>query len=321
MIVSVSSFLAGLPGTVRGFLYAAGAFGLWGLVTPVYFKMLSHVPALEILMHRVVWSVVLLAGVVLVQRRRSFSRGSGAKGRLWSAYGLSAMVATTLLVSANWLIFIWAVLTGRMVESSLGYFINPLINVLLGLLFLGERLTRRQSAAVGLAGLGVVILVISHGRLPTVALALATAFGFYSLLRKQAAVDPVAGLLVETALLTPVALAYFAFYGTALGKINLLQDLQLVGCGVITTLPLLLFLLAAQSLSLSTLGLMQYVTPTGHLLLAVLAYGEPFTVTHGLAFGCIWCGLLVYSSGTLFRWGKPPAIRRQPAPTPGNFQE
>lgn len=275
---------------LAGVLSALGAFLFWGLATPVYFKEVRHIAPMELLAHRVIWSVVLLLLVVLILR------GPAALLRaLNNRRQLIYCVATTLLVSTNWLIFIWAVATDHLVDSSLGYYINPLVNVLLGVLFLEERLSRYQTMAVGVATLGVAVQVVMLGILPWVALALAFSFGFYGLLRKKADIDPLVGLLVETLLLLPLALAFAWYYGSAFTLANWQQDVVLMGAGVITAVPLVLFLFAAQHLRLSTLGVMQYLAPTGHLAIAVLAYGEPFTPTQGFTFLCVWMALALYS--------------------------
>ena len=275
---------------LSGVLSALGAFLFWGLVTPVYFKEVRHIAPLEVLAHRVIWSVVLMLLVVVLLR------GPAALLRaLNDRRQLIYCLATTLLVSTNWLIFIWAVAAEHLVEASLGYYINPLVNVLLGVLFLEERLSRYQAVAVGVAALGVSVQVVMLGVMPWVALALAFSFGFYGLLRKKADVDPLVGLLVETLLLLPLALGFVWIYGSAFTLDNWRQNVLLMGAGFITATPLVLFLFAAQHLRLSTLGVMQYLAPTGHLAIAVLAYGEPFTSTQGITFSCVWIALSLYS--------------------------
>lgn len=285
---------AGTPATL-GFASALGAFLLWGLVAPVYFKLLGNVGAVEIVAHRVVWTVLLVGALVLAMRGPAgIVRAVGS----WRRLGVFAL--TTALISANWTIFIWAITHNRMVESSLGYYINPLVNVLLGVVFLQERLSRRQLGAVLIAGAGVGSLVASYGSVPWVALSLALTFGFYALVRKKAGIDPMVGLLVETGLLVPLALGYLLWLnGTGAGTFGahgLGTDLMLALAGPVTAVPLVLFMIGAARLKLSTIGLLQYIGPTGQLLLGVLVYGETFTSAHTVAFGCIWVALVLYSA-------------------------
>jgi chloramphenicol-sensitive protein RarD len=251
------------------------------------------VAPLEMLAHRIVWSVLLLAGLTTALRRWPEVRRPLASWR-----GRLTLAATTTLITVNWGVYIWAVHAGRVLEASLGYFVNPLVNVLLGVVFLGESLTRRQQVAVGLAGIGVLTLVASAGAFPWVALVLAVSFGFYGLLRKRARVDAVAGLFSETALLTPLALALLLTLA-ARGEGHLgaapATTALLVAAGLVTALPLIWFALAVHRLRLSTLGLLQYVAPTMQFSTAVFVFGERFTAAHGVAFGCIWSSLAIYS--------------------------
>lgn len=277
-----------------GVLNALGCFGIWGLF-PIYFKLLGQVPALEVLAHRILWSVVVLLALILVQGRWQALR---AEFRNWRR--LRFYLLTTLLISANWLLYIWAVQNGRILEASLGYYINPLVNVVLGVLFLRERLNPRQWAAVALAAIGVLVLIVGYGVVPWIALSLAMSFGSYGMLRKKAGHPATLGLGVETALLAPVALLFIltlAARGTgALGGGDGRTDLLLLAAGLITVAPLLMFLEATRILRLSTVGLIQYMTPTLQFLLAVAVYREPFTATHLAAFGCIWLALALYSA-------------------------
>ena len=277
--------------SARGLGLALAAFLTWGLF-PIYFKALRPVPPLEILAHRVAWSALLLAALLA---RRGGPSGFRAPFR---GERLPLLALTTALISVNWLVYIWAVQAGRIVEASLGYFVNPLVNVLLGVAFLRESLSRRQKAAVALAGAGVALLVIRTGAFPWVALVLATSFGLYGLLRKRAAIDSVGGLFGETALLAPAAIAYLAFrahQGTgALGS-GAGVTILLAAAGPLTALPLVWFGLALHRLRLSTVGLVQYVTPTSQFLIGVLLYREPFGPAHAAAFACIWASLALYS--------------------------
>ena len=298
-----------MPGPVdhrsRGWLSALSAYLAWGLF-PIYFKALTGIPALEVLAHRVVWSVVLLVPVVLVLRRGP---------TVWAAlraWGRLAALASASLIAVNWLVYIWAVQAGRVVEASLGYFVNPLVSVLLGVVFLGERLRRVQVMAVALAGAGVLWLVVHLGVIPWLPLSLAFSFGLYGLVRKRAAMDPVGGLLAETALLVPAALIFLAWRGvTGAGAFGhgAGPSLLLAAAGPITTVPLVLFADGVRRLPLSTVGLLQYLTPTLQFLLGVLVYREVFTQTHAVAFGCIWLALALYTWDSLRR-----ASERPPAP-------
>ncbi|WP_448202608.1 EamA family transporter RarD [Azospirillum sp. sgz302134] len=301
------------PATVS-FLAALGAFVIWGFVAPVYFKLLGNVGAVEIVAHRVVWTVILV-GVWLVPTRglSGIVRGVGS----WKRLGI--FVVTTALIGTNWTIFIWAVTHGRMVESSLGYYINPIVNVLLGIAFLHERLSRRQGIAVLIAAAGVASLVLSYGSVPWVALSLAVSFGVYALVRKKAAIDPMIGLFVETALLVPPALLYLLWLNAAgegnFGVHGLGTDLLIVLAGPVTAIPLVLFMVGAARLKLSTLGVLQYIGPTGQLMLGVLVYGEAFTTAHAIAFACIWVALLLYSADALFTHRAARAEARAAAET------
>ncbi len=271
---------------------AVAAYLAWGLF-PVYFKMVAAVPPVQVLAHRVVWSMAFLAVLVTAQRRWR------ALASEWTARRLAVYVATTALISANWLLFIWAVAAGRVLEASLGYFVNPLVSVLLGAAFLRERLTRWQRVAVALAGAGVLALVLRLGSFPWVSLLLALTFGLYGLLRKRAHIDAVLGLLVETLLVTPLAVAYLAVItargAPAFGPDGWTSALLLLGFGVITPVPLIWFAVAVRTLRLATMGLLQYIAPTCQFVLAVALYHEPFTRAHAAAFTCIWASLALYT--------------------------
>jgi chloramphenicol-sensitive protein RarD len=277
-------------GDKRGLGLALAAYVTWGIL-PIYFKVLRPVPALEILAHRVAWSALLLAGM-LARRGASSFRDPFRRDRL------PLLALTTALISTNWLVYIWAVQADRILEASLGYFVTPLVNVLLGVVFLRESLSRLQKVAVALAGAGVAVLVLRTGAFPWVSLVLAASFGLYGLLRKRAAVDSVGGLFGETALLAPAALAYLALrardgtgaFGTGAAVTSLLA-----AAGPITAFPLVWFGLALKRLRLSTMGLVQYLTPTSQFLVGVLLYREPFGPAHAAAFACIWASLALYT--------------------------
>ncbi len=281
-----------------GLAYALGAFLSWG-IAPVFFKAVKVVPAFEIACHRALWSMLFLGALVVLNRRWSQLRLLFAQKKL-----MLVCATTAALIAGNWLLFIWAINAGRMLEASLGYFMNPLVNVVLGVVFLKESLNQRQAIAVALATVGVLFLVLEHGQVPVVSLTLAVSFGLYGLLRKKFHVDPILGLLVETALLTPLALAYVLWKAAlgegAFGTINSSITWLLIASGVVTAVPLVWFIEGAQRLRLSTLGLMQYIAPTGQFLLAVLVYDEQFTRTHAITFVCIWVSLAVYSLDALW---------------------
>jgi chloramphenicol-sensitive protein RarD len=285
---------APIDSAVTGILYAVGAFFMWGLA-PLFFRALRPATPIEILSHRVIWSLLLMIVLVAVMRDlRDVPRALSSLRKV----GLYAL--TTALVTTNWGLFIWAVNSDHIVQTSLGYYINPLVNVLLGMLFLGERLSRKQALSVLLATLGVISLLVSLGELPWISLTLATSFGFYALIRKKAAIDPLVGLLIETAMLTPLALGYLLWLwgdGTATFSLQApgLASLLVIS-GVITALPLIFFNLGAQRLKLSTMGLMQYLAPTLQLAIGVMVFGEEFTGAHGIAFGLIWLALAIYST-------------------------
>ncbi len=280
----------------RGALAALVAFTIWGLA-PLYFKAVGSVPPFEIVAHRVLWSLVFLTALLV------FWRGFDGLWRLRREPRLLGLLAlTSLLTGSNWLVFVWAISVDRLVEASLGYFINPLVSVLLGRLFLGERLRPLQRVAAALATLGVASRVWQVGELPWIALFLALTFGFYGLLRKRAPVDAINGLLVETAVTAPIALAWL-FWVARSGELHFgtdaLTDALLPLAGVLTAVPLMLFAVAARHLPLSTLGFLQYLAPSLNFLLAVFLFGEPFDAGHLVGFALIWVGLAVYTADML----------------------
>ena len=280
-----------------GVIYAGSAFLIWGL-SPVYWKALDTVPALEITMHRVVWSFLFLMCLILLQRRQHEFAGILHNGRM-----LLTLLSTAILVSANWFLYIWAVNNNYMLQASLGYYINPLVNVVLGMLFLRERLRRPQVLAVLLAASGVLYLTISFGEFPCIALTLALSFGVYGLIRKVAPVGALVGLAVETMLLSPPALIYLIHLNSqeadTILRVSLKLDLLLIGCAPLTAAPLLFFTLGAKRLYLSTLGLMQYIGPSGMFLLAIFHYNEPFSTTQVWTFAMIWAALGIYSTDSV----------------------
>ncbi len=282
-----------------GVMCGLAAYCTWGSF-PIFFKALNGAAPLEIVCHRIVWSVVFL--FVLVTARRQL----GPLGRtLRNRQSLLTLCCSTLLIATNWLVFIYAVQHEEVLQSSLGYFITPLISVLLGCVFLRERLNRWQLISVLLAITGVLNLAFHHGSFPWISLVLASSFGFYGLLRKVAKVEAMAGLTVETLLLGPIALGYLIYLAARqentflAGSLQL--DLLLPVSGVVTAIPLMLFVAAARRLQLATIGFLQYITPSLHFILAVWLYNEPFTQGHLLSFLCIWTGLGVYSSDALWK--------------------
>jgi chloramphenicol-sensitive protein RarD len=286
-------------------LYAILAYGAWGLV-PLYWKHFGSVPALEILGHRMVWSSLLLLLALAVQQNLPELQKLWVSPRHWLP-----LLLTSSLLSVNWGLYIYGVSTSQIVETSLGYFINPLVNVLLGVFILKEKLTWGQRGAVLLAMLGVLNSILTLGHLPWLALTLAVSFGCYGLLRKLIVVKPLVGLTMETCLLSPVAIAYLIFLNTQhtshFGQSTTLT-LLFVGAGVITSLPLLWFNNAAQRLRLSTLGFFQYLAPSLQLGLGILIYHEPFTQAHLVTFGLIWAALALYSVTSILKT-KTPSIK------------
>jgi chloramphenicol-sensitive protein RarD len=274
-----------------GLAAAVAAFFLWGLF-PLYWKQLAAVPAVEVVAHRIVWGLVAVAVWVTVRGRWADARAVASRPRT-----LLRLAGSGALITLNWLLYIWAVIHGHVVDASLGYFINPLVNVVLGVLVLRERLGRAQSIAVALAAAGVAVLTVAHGRLPWIALALALSFGLYGLARKTVSADAVTGLLWETALLAPLAagyLVYLARQGTgAFGSSAPATSTLLALGGPVTAVPLVLFALGARALPLSTVGFLQYLSPSLQFLLAVLVFREPFTPEHAVTFTFIWVALAI----------------------------
>jgi chloramphenicol-sensitive protein RarD len=276
-----------------GLLYTCTAFFIWGMV-PVYFTLLRRVSPFEIIAHRVSWSMAFVAALLASTRGFSATRALLQKPRTVARLALSSA-----LVACNWLTFVWAVNAGRILETSLGYFITPQVNVLLGFLFLGERLRPLQWLAVALAVAGVVNQIALLGQLPWISLVLALTFGSYGLFRKQIKVDPMTGLLVETALVAPLAAGYLLYLGQR-GQLGFLHidrgtDALLILLGIVTAVPLILFAAGAQRLRLVTVGFLQYLAPSMTFLLAVFVYGESLGLARALTFLLIWAGIGVYA--------------------------
>ncbi|MFA7270505.1 MAG: EamA family transporter RarD [Sterolibacterium sp.] len=286
----------------RGIWHALGAYTIWGFL-PIYLKWLSQVPALEIVGHRIVWSCLMLCVFLLVTRQWLDFRAKALQLRVVFAY-----LAAAILLGVNWLIYVWAVNSNFIVEASLGYFINPLISVLFGVVLLREKLRRWQWVAVGLAAGGVLFLTFIHGSLPWIALALAITFALYGLIKKTSQLGALHGLTLETGILLLPGLAYLVYseIGSqgAFLHIGMFVDVLLIGCGLVTAIPLLLFASAAQGIPLALLGLLQYIGPTLQFLIGVLIYGEPFTSDKFIGFGMVWLALLIFAlEGFLSRPG------------------
>lgn len=283
----------------KGTLTAATAYILWGFF-PVYWKLLQNVSALEILGNRMTWSLIFLLGVLAYRQHWSWIRPALQNRKILLTFAITA-----ILLSINWGTYIWAVNAGFIVETSLGYFINPLVNVLLGVVLLKEKLRPGQLIAVIIALLGVLYLTFSYGSLPWIALTLAFSFGFYGLLRKTAALGSLEGLSLETGILFLPALAYLfylQFEGTAaFGHSDLRTNLLLAFAGVATAVPLLLFAAGARQITLITLGILQYIAPTIQFLLGVLVYHEPFDTQRLIGFALVWLALLIYTTESLIR--------------------
>lgn len=277
----------------RGFAFAISAYVFWG-VLPIYMKALSHVGPVEILAHRVLWSVPLAAGALIVLGR---TRDLAAAFRSPRTLAMGAVAA--VLISLNWAVYIYSITSGQALEAALGYYINPLFSVFLGAVLLGERLNGLKWCAIVLAGLAVVVLTVAVGSLPVLALALTLTWGFYAYLKKSLPIGPNQGFLLEVLILAPLALGYVLFMMPKdkghfmTGQTS--DTLLLLGCGVVTALPLMLYANGAKLLRLSTIGMLQYIAPTMIFLIAVFVFGEPFGTVRMLAFPLIWMALGIYS--------------------------
>jgi len=284
------------PPMLRGFLLALTSYLMWG-VLPLYLKLLSHIPAVEVLAHRIIWSVPV-AAIALY----GLGRTSDFKAAIRSPRLIASAIAPAILISANWGIYVWAIISGQAVETALGYYINPLVTVALGAVLLGERLSPLQLAAIGLAAAAVLMLTLEQGTVPFVSLALALTFACYGYLRKTLPLGPSQGMMLEVLLLLPFALAYLAWLSWR-GENHFDADnaLLLMFAGPATAVPLIIFAAGARALPISTIGMMQYIAPTLVALIAVFVFHEPFGRTEFLAFGLIWIGLAMYSWSILRR--------------------
>jgi len=280
----------------RGFASAIGAYFLWGIL-PIYWKLVSQVPAQEILAHRIFWSLLFMLVVVLVMNRKK-QLYEEINQLIYAPTKLLALVMGAIFITLNWFIYIWAVNDNRVIETSLGYYINPLFSVFLGILFLKERLSFWQIISVTLAASGVLYMTMNFGSVPWVAIILAVSFGLYGLCKKMAALSPITSITLETLIIAPFAfsyLLYLDYYGIGNFGSSSLTSVFLVGSGIVTAVPLLLFASGANQLSLTLLGFIQYLSPTIALLLGIFLYHEPFTEVHYVSFAFIWISLVVFS--------------------------
>jgi chloramphenicol-sensitive protein RarD len=276
----------------RGIWFAIGAYLFWGIF-PVYWKWLHTVPALQLIGHRIIWSFILLFCIISASRQWRLFRAAALQRRVILIY-----LASSILLTINWLTYVWAVNAGFIVETSLGYFINPLLSVLLGVLFLKERLRPWQVAPIVLAAIGVTYVALSYGVFPWIALSLAISFSLYGLVKKTAPLGSLHGLTLETGLAFLPALAYL-FWMDRAGQgaflhTSLSQNLLMIGTGAVTTIPLLMFASAAQRIPLSLVGLLQYIAPTLQFLLGVLVYREPFNLSLFIGFSIVWTALIIF---------------------------
>jgi len=276
-----------------GITYAATAYVVWGVI-PIFWKFLEHVDAVEIVVHRIVWTLIFALAALAAWHRLP---------KLYAALKnrkvLAALLLSAILIAFNWGLFIWAVTTDRIIETSLGYYINPLVSFVLGVALLGERLSRLQMIAIALALAGVINQTVALGYLPWISLVLAVSFGFYGLIRKTVPVESLEGLTVEAIILTPASLAYIVYLVAtkqgAFMHVSLFTDVYLILAGPVTAVPLLLFAAGARLIRLSTMGFLQYLAPSISLVIAVFMYGESFTHTHAITFALIWSALALVS--------------------------
>lgn len=279
-----------------GIFYGLGAYLLWG-VLPIYWKLLQHVEAMEILANRFLWSAVFVFLLLLATGKLNIFMQE-TKAIFSMKKTACCMVLAAIMISFNWGIFIWAVEAGRIVETSMGYYISPLMNVLFGVVFLRERLAKLQIAAVSCAAVGIGVIIVHNGGLPWVVLTLPLTFAFYGLLKKIIIAQPMTSILLETLLISPLAAGYLYYLsineGTVYQSCDMNTLLLLAGAGAVTATPMLLFTACARKLPLNIVGFLQYISPSISLMIGVLIYGEPFTGTTATAFGCIWAGLALF---------------------------
>lgn len=298
------------PGEARGLLFATSAYMIWGLIVPVYMKLLTGIPALETTAHRILWAIPLTAAILLWLGKL---RGLGPALR--SPRTLALATLTAGIIALNWGVYVYALVSGHVLDASLGYYINPVVSVFLGALVLGERPTLLQGVAIALAALAVLILTVQAGGLPWMSLVLAFSFGIYGLLRKVLPIGPTEGFFLEVLILAvPSAAVVLWTIGT--GDSHFLASgrdaMLLIGTGPITAIPLILFAAGAKALDLSVMGILQYIAPTGLFLLAVFAYGEPFSGWQMVAFALIWTAVAIYI-GSMLRIRRLKRRQAEPA--------
>jgi len=295
-----------------GFPAALLAYLIWGSL-PLYIRAMSHVSPFELLAHRIIWSVP--TAILLIALAANWRDVKAA----FTGPNLKWLALSSVLIGANWAIYIWAVNAGRAMEASLGYYINPLVNVLIGMLIFSETLRTAQWVAVAIAAVGVVIMAFAFGHVPWVALALCTTFACYGVIRKQVVIDSRAGFLVEVLLLAPLALGWLVWFATTQVPGRWMGEggwdiALLIAAGPITAVPLILFALAAKRLKLSTIGMMQYIGPTLQFLIALFVFKEAFNMTHAVAFGFIWTALVIFTADSLMGDAKARRLARAATP-------
>jgi chloramphenicol-sensitive protein RarD len=304
-----------------GLLYGAAAYGMWGLV-PLYFNTIQQCPPWEIVAHRIVWSAVLLAGILT-----AFGRWPDARAAFRSRKTVLMLLASAYLVAGNWLVYVYSATTGQVTQASLGYFILPLVNAFAGVAIFRERLRLGQGVALAIAAVGVGYLAVSGGEFPAIALTLAVSFALYGIVRKVVPVDGVIGLSVETFLLTPVALGFLVVWdltvGMTFGHLSRRLDVMIALSGAVTTAPLICFAQAVRKVALVTLGVLQYLSPSLQLVVAVAVNGEEFGQRHQISFGLIWVGLGVFAADAVIfaarRHLDRPSVEPVPEPIDGGL--
>jgi chloramphenicol-sensitive protein RarD len=282
--------------TAAGLVYALMAYGLWGFL-PLYMKLLSHISPAEIVAHRVIWSIPIAAVVLMVTRRARDLATALRSPRTLALAGLTAG-----LVAVNWSVYVWAITSGRALDASLGYYINPIFSVLLGAVILREKLDGLQKLSVAIAAVAVAILTVASGTVPIAALALTVSWGFYALLKRSLAIGPNQGFMLEVLILSPLALGYVVWLGVqGTGQFvgNVSDTFLLLGCGAVTAVPLIFYANGAKGLRLTTIAMLQYIAPTMIFLIAVFVFGEPFGTARMIAFPLIWLSLAVFSFSLL----------------------
>jgi chloramphenicol-sensitive protein RarD len=299
MIPMTTETLTARDSATRGFLFALSAYLLWGFL-PFYMKAVAHIPATEVVAHRVIWSVPV-AGALLIWMGRT----ADIKTALRSPRTLAMGGLTAALITVNWGVYVWAIAADRALETALGYYINPLFSVFLGAVLLGEKLTRAQIAAIALAVAAVALLTWEAGGLPWVSIALALSWGFYAFFKKTLPIGPAQGFFLEILVLSIPAIAYIGWLGASgaghFGRTGAVDIWLLLGCGLVTAVPLILYANGAKLLRLSTIGIMQYIAPTMIFVIAIFIFHEPFSSTRAIAFAMIWAALAIYSWSMFFR--------------------